>query len=491
LLKMKEKNDKSLMLHLGSINKGTEERVDFVAGDSKIDYITENEIDMLAIDRLQVDFLDEEFDNPEEINDSSFESWIEKIPNVIKRAIPWETYSIDFVKTFSKEILPYTNSNVKAEITSFIEYIEEIVDFTEKKNNNENEDNVVVEEWRREIPELIKYYIKNWKNITLFEIKLEIEDIASNSKGIVRNLFEDYLGLIEDLSLEHFDYFEDEEDQYIFDPLEIVSKYKDGAINEPKKVQGPENENWRKSVPKVLRNQIKDWKIAPLKEVYEQARLIKANRKGSDWEDIVEFMSEMSQILFDSTPDEKEFDDEHDVPETLDGITDSIMSLVEMIILPRLEVMDILQSRGGNVTFANLWNKPFSESLKKEVKDRDHWKCVVCDNETELHVHHKIPRNLGGIHHIDNLVTLCASCHKAIETADIQHAYSKCLANYKRQKFSKGRKFESLSKDKKLLKSEVENSLDKILVELNNKDEIKLMEEVIGIMNRLEIIFYG
>lgn len=145
--------------------------------------------------------------------------------------------------------------------------------------------------------------------------------------------------------------------------------------------------------------------------------------------------------------------------------------------------------RGGKIIFSNLWNKPFTEELKKEVKDRDGWKCVICESETDLHVRHKIPRDKGGIHHKANLVTLCASCHGAVETADIQHAFKKCLANYKKKKFSHISR-QSLSQDKKLLQDEVEQSLDALLFELNNKEEYKLMEDVLGIMQRLEIIFY-
>lgn len=99
-------------------------------------------------------------------------------------------------------------------------------------------------------------------------------------------------------------------------------------------------------------------------------------------------------------------------------------------------------------------------------------------------MHHKIPRNLEGIHHKDNLVTLCASCHGAVETADIQYAFNKCRVNYKKNKISKNI-YEEVSKDKQLSKEEVETMLDKLLVELNNKEEFKLMNDVGGIIKRL------
>ena len=91
-----------------------------------------------------------------------------------------------------------------------------------------------------------------------------------------------------------------------------------------------------------------------------------------------------------------------------------------------------------SLMLADIWNTHFPEGLIDEVRKRDNYRCVVCNEESYLHVHHKIPRNLGGIHHKHNLVTLCASCHGVIETGDLERAYQKCLSNYlkKRDFFS-------------------------------------------------------
>ncbi|MGR5912217.1 hypothetical protein ACT7DG_15125 [Bacillus cereus] len=59
----------------------------------------------------------------------------------------------------------------------------------------------------------------------------------------------------------------------------------------------------------------------------------------------------------------------------------------------------------------------------------------------------------------------------------------------KKSKFSESKR-EELSRDKTLLKSEVESSLDKLVSILNNKDEHELVEELLGVMEKLEIIFY-
>lgn len=57
----------------------------------------------------------------------------------------------------------------------------------------------------------------------------------------------------------------------------------------------------------------------------------------------------------------------------------------------------------------------------KEYKDlivsifkRDSWKCRFCKVKTNLHAHHIKYRSQGGDDSIDNLITLCENCHKAI-----------------------------------------------------------------------------
>lgn len=78
----------------------------------------------------------------------------------------------------------------------------------------------------------------------------------------------------------------------------------------------------------------------------------------------------------------------------------------------------------------NYWDVGgFNEGIKNRVRDRDNYVCQICGNDTNLHVHHIIPRRSGGSHELDNLVLLCSSCHMAIETGDINHAIKKCTKN--------------------------------------------------------------
>lgn len=55
------------------------------------------------------------------------------------------------------------------------------------------------------------------------------------------------------------------------------------------------------------------------------------------------------------------------------------------------------------------------QDLYRAVKARDGGRCVRCRATADLTIHHIRPRTLGGTHHHRNLVTLCRSCHDAIE----------------------------------------------------------------------------
>src|SRR5260370_16594729 len=52
------------------------------------------------------------------------------------------------------------------------------------------------------------------------------------------------------------------------------------------------------------------------------------------------------------------------------------------------------------------------DSLRKQVLDRDGWKCQDCGSSNDLHVHHLRPRSKLGHDAPENLITLCSSCHR-------------------------------------------------------------------------------
>lgn len=374
------------------------------------------------------------------------------------------------------------------ELSFLLDDLEILLDNSKSSFNEDDENSIffihqpaifpLQEAWRYQTPKYVRDSIEGWHMYSPAELEGEIHlHINIKTPGRLRDEIDDFLGMLEDLQLEEY--------TDAIDILQVIDKYRDGIIKTTEQKETKIDDSWRDMIPGVVKNTVRNWKTDDIHTIYEQAKAILPKHRSS----VMPFLSEMSQIIFDHDANQGE-EDKESLIESTDIISDSIMSLLEMIIMPHLEVIDLIQKNGGKITFANVWNKPFNENLKNEVKDRDGWKCVVCECETDLHVHHKIPREKGGIHHPDNLVTLCSSCHGVIETADIKQSFQRCLANYKKNKYKQLRP-QNIGIDKKLLQEEVENTLDKILFTLNQKDEHALMEDVLGVMQRLEFIFYN
>jgi 5-methylcytosine-specific restriction endonuclease McrA len=53
------------------------------------------------------------------------------------------------------------------------------------------------------------------------------------------------------------------------------------------------------------------------------------------------------------------------------------------------------------------------EEARQKTLDRDHNKCIICNEINELTIHHIIDRSLfkDQGYYIDNLITLCPVCH--------------------------------------------------------------------------------
>lgn len=52
------------------------------------------------------------------------------------------------------------------------------------------------------------------------------------------------------------------------------------------------------------------------------------------------------------------------------------------------------------------------DALKIQVLDRDGWRCQDCGSAEMLQVHHLNPRSRLGHDASENLITLCADCHR-------------------------------------------------------------------------------
>jgi 5-methylcytosine-specific restriction endonuclease McrA len=50
--------------------------------------------------------------------------------------------------------------------------------------------------------------------------------------------------------------------------------------------------------------------------------------------------------------------------------------------------------------------------LRRQILQRDGWRCQNCGSLRQLEVHHLQPRGRSGEDREENLVTLCAACHR-------------------------------------------------------------------------------
>jgi HNH endonuclease len=63
-------------------------------------------------------------------------------------------------------------------------------------------------------------------------------------------------------------------------------------------------------------------------------------------------------------------------------------------------------------------NQYFSVSLPKTISsamyERDNWHCRHCNRNSQLHPHHVVFKSAGGSDELNNLLTLCAKCHRDV-----------------------------------------------------------------------------
>ena len=52
--------------------------------------------------------------------------------------------------------------------------------------------------------------------------------------------------------------------------------------------------------------------------------------------------------------------------------------------------------------------------LRKQILDRDGWRCQLCGSLSGVEVHHVQWRSQSGHDSEDNLITLCSECHREI-----------------------------------------------------------------------------
>ncbi|MEA0564484.1 HNH endonuclease [Lysinibacillus irui] len=213
----------------------------------------------------------------------------------------------------------------------------------------------------------------------------------------------------------------------LINTLDTARKYLGGRPEEIMEV------NWRSFAPSFIKPKIKGLDLKPAYDIVLDASKDKTLNDQSK-KLIMDYRFELEGIIYgdNSTIEQQDyFEDFKDYP-----FEEYVRRTVEAIILPHIEILETITKRSGKIQFVEIWAQTFSDTLKQKVRERDGFKCIVCDEETNLHVHHKVPRKYGGVNHNDNLVTLCASCHGAVETADFEHAYQKCMVNAIKSKTS-------------------------------------------------------
>lgn len=276
-------------------------------------------------------------------------------------------------------------------------------------------------------------------------------------------------------------------EEYTIDYHQILNYYTEenkDVFSKQRNIEEVETDYWKQDVPLYFKQHYPRWNSYSLKEAYSKTKELMKRNGASARENLMSFASDLSEIIFEVEEDESD-----ELVDTSSEIEQLVMYKVEMIILPHLEVLDRIKEAQGNILFTDVNLQHFSDDLKEEAKNRDGWKCQICTDTIGLHVHHKIPRRLGGVNHIDNLVTLCASCHGAVETADISNAFKKGVANYHR---AIGRKIQrdEITHDKETLKMEVESTLEKLLSRAVSKSDNETSAQVVEVMDKLKIIFY-
>jgi uncharacterized CHY-type Zn-finger protein len=75
-------------------------------------------------------------------------------------------------------------------------------------------------------------------------------------------------------------------------------------------------------------------------------------------------------------------------------------------------------------TVTTKWKK-----LRQEVFERDVFKCKYCNSSKKLVAHHVRPVRYGGIDALDNLETVCASCHQKVEKHHFENILEEVIAN--------------------------------------------------------------
>jgi 5-methylcytosine-specific restriction endonuclease McrA len=85
--------------------------------------------------------------------------------------------------------------------------------------------------------------------------------------------------------------------------------------------------------------------------------------------------------------------------------------------------------KGGVETdYGSTWPK-----WRRTIRDRDSGECQSCGAESNIQIHHIVPRrsfdDVDDAHYNDNLVSLCRTCHKLVEHGSLECPEPKDLSS--------------------------------------------------------------
>lgn len=76
-----------------------------------------------------------------------------------------------------------------------------------------------------------------------------------------------------------------------------------------------------------------------------------------------------------------------------------------------------------------------SKAVKDVVWERDGHCCVVCGSSAAMPNAHYIARSHGGLGIPENIVTLCADCHRAYDQSTAHERYKTVIRRYLKSKY--------------------------------------------------------
>lgn len=56
-----------------------------------------------------------------------------------------------------------------------------------------------------------------------------------------------------------------------------------------------------------------------------------------------------------------------------------------------------------------------SKEVRQQVLERDHHRCIFCGNQNNLTMAHYISRASGGLGIVENIASVCITCHQALD----------------------------------------------------------------------------